>query len=108
MVPLAVGGHYLVESVCRGQSLQVLAEHGANIRELTGVNKLDLPEAIHHDSRGGYVEAEFQGPAAGYRDAQRLEVVGRKKRSCLLGIPCNVHGEKVDVRMQFLEFPQRG
>lgn len=105
MVPLIVGGHYLIESLCCGQSLQVLAEYGANIRELTGMNKLDLAEAVHHDGGGGPAEAEFQGPAAGYRDAQRLEVVGRKKRNGLLGFPCNVHGEKVGVGMQFLEFP---
>lgn len=105
MVPLTVGGHYLVESLCRGQSLQVLAEYGAYIRELTGMNKLDLAEAVHHDGRGRPADAKFQRPAAGYRDAQRLEVVGRKKRYGLLGFPCNVHGKKVGLGVQFLEFP---
>ena len=95
----------MVESLRRGQSFQVLAEYGANIRELTGMNKLDLPEAVHHDGRGGPAEADFLGPAAGYRDPQRLEVVGRKKSSGVLGFPGNVHGEKVGVGMQFLEFP---
>jgi len=105
MLPLTFGGHYLVESLRRGQGFQVLAEYGANIFELTGMNKLDLTESVQHDGGGGPADAEFQRPAAGHRDAQRLEVVVRQKRNGLLGFPFNVHGEKVGVGMQFLEFP---
>jgi len=104
-LPLTFGGYYLVESLRRGQSFQVLAEYGANILELTGMDKLDLAEAVQHDGGRGPADTEFQRPAAGNRDAQRLEVVVRQKRNGLLGFPCNVHEEKVGVGMQFLEFP---
>jgi len=68
------------------------------------VYKLDLAEAVYHDSRGGPIDAEFLGPAAGYRDTQCLEVVDRKKRYCLLGFARYVHREKVRAGMAFLEF----
>ena len=72
------------------------------------MNKLDLTEAVDHDGRGGSNDAEFLGPAVAYRDAQRLEVVGREKRHRLFGFPCNVHRKKIRARMQFLEFLERG
>jgi len=87
-----------------GQGLQVLAKYGPDIGKLSGVNKLDSAEAVYHDSRGGPIDPEFQGPAAGYRNAQRLEVVGRKKRHGLFGFARYVHREKVRAGMQFLEF----
>jgi len=72
MLPLTFGACYLMQSLRRGQGFQVLAEYGGNIFELTGMNKLDLTESVQHDGGGGPVEAEFQRPAAGHRDAQRL------------------------------------
>lgn len=45
----------------RGQGLQILAQDGVQISELAGMNKLDLAEAVYHDSRGGPIDAEFLG-----------------------------------------------
>jgi hypothetical protein len=88
----------------RGQGLQVLSEYGGDIGKLTAVDKLDLAEAVYHDSRGAPNGAEFRGPAVGHRDAQRLEVVGRKKRLGLLSIARNIHCQKVCAGMKSLEF----
>ena len=88
----------------RRQGLQVLSKYGPDIRKLAGVNELDLTEAVDHDSRGRPVDAEFLRPTAGHRDAQRLEMMGGKKRLGLFGFARNVHREKVRIGMQFLEF----
>ena len=60
----------VIESVRRGQGLQVFPKYTFDIGKLPGVNKLDLTEAVDHDGRGGSNDAEFLGPAVAYSDAQ--------------------------------------